>query len=221
MTEVIVDYINSRIQSEFPYFEERKKLCEIIQEQNADGEFISYPAEYFTNGEYKQIDLDFYNGIIYYRMNGDTSISEVEDDYVSGCDMMLEVKYPMRLVGSIKKDVFNDDDAYTDMQLAENISSIINTTSNRTIQQTYKLEQFKINVTSLNTNRAAIIGDEYNGLPIQIRYDRAYFAVEFETTIRLTQACFQAWSCGNTRVSIEFCTDDLVDLVYGGPEFEV
>lgn len=190
MLEKIIEHINTALDT-LRIFEKTYGLCEIISLEDK-----SFPAEYCGN-EYKKTD---FQNTIYHRMSGSISISEDEDQQVSGCGLYSERSYPMRLVACVKKNIYNNgnNDAYIDQKIAENIESVISFSNNKALSSLLKADEVSVKVNSIATNRNDIFRDEYRGYKADemfIDYEYAYVAINYTIKIAGDLSCYQLQQC--------------------------
>ena len=72
MLEYIIDDLYAKCQS---YFDRLIPIAEIVH----SGE-KSFPKEYVSNGNYRNIDPDNFAGVGYFRINGEINISSSSDN---------------------------------------------------------------------------------------------------------------------------------------------
>lgn len=190
MIEQVISELNSRI-SELNIIEKLYGLCEII----SDGE-KTFPAEYCLN-EYTQVsDFDKYNGIGYHRLNGDISIQENEDS-ANGCDQYVIRSYPMKFVCVIPRNTYkkNNNDAYVDSKIAENIESKITIRSNKTLIQLLSIDSLRVSPERISLNKLDILRGEYTGIDFQVNYKYAYISIDYTIELAGDISCFNLQEC--------------------------
>lgn len=191
MLNNIITYINGKI-GELNMFKDIRGLCELIQ---VDGK--SFPAEY-CNNEYKHLDFDFKGSLVYHRQTGQAGIGEADEEQAISCDPFLEKTYPMKTILYVKKDVFGSDnnDAYVDSKIAENVLNAIYTSNNRTLRNEISVDSISVNVTSVSTDREEIFNDEYpNAEKMVIPYEYAYVSIEYDIVVTGQLSCFNSYTC--------------------------
>ena len=200
MLEVIIAYINSRIAS-LGHFQELKSLCELIKKDD-----VSFPAEYCTKDEYKQIDFDYSKGLVYHRLTGETTRSEAVGEN-SGCDTYIVQTYPARTVFSVPKDILKTDNNFIDIKIAENIVNAITLKNNKILTSTLKADVVSIKINSFSTDREKIWKEEYENIDMAIDYSHVYGAIEYYIVIEGTKGCFDYWGCHDVPGDISFCPE--------------
>lgn len=187
MLERVIEHINLQLSS-LNIFQRSYGLCEIITKSEK-----SFPAEYCGN-EYKQVE---YNNTVYHRLTGSISISEDEDQQVSGCGLYSERSYPLRLVACVKKNIYKsaNNDAYIDQKIAENIESVVSFSNNKVLSSALKADTVSARVTSITTNRNDVFRDEYKNYDMFIDYEYAYIALNYTVIIAGDLSCYQLQQC--------------------------
>lgn len=194
MIQNVIPYINDQIDL-LNHFAELKELCEIIKDKKEDVD-ITFPAEYCTTGEYKQIDFDFKKGVLYHRLTGDITETETGEK-LSGCDQQLERTYPLKLVFVVAKSLLNTDDKYIDLKVLENIKVNITKANVKSLAQTLRLDIVEIKPTSWTNNREDIIAEEYSGIDFQIDYDKIYGRINYNIILTGSRNCFENFECND------------------------
>jgi hypothetical protein len=188
MVEKIISHINNNLK-ELNIFSSLFGLCEIISKDKK-----SFPA-FYCNNEYKQVsDFDKQNGTAYHRLIGSIKISESESE-LDGCTTYAERAYPMRLVVCVKKSVYKNNDAYIDMDIAENIGSVISFQNNKQLRNELNASVVSVLVKSINTNRDQIFRDEYKGYEMFIDYNYSYISIDYEVKISGDLSCYLNQGC--------------------------
>jgi len=186
MLEVILAHINTQIET-LEHFKTLKSLCEIIKKED-----ISFPAEYCTKDEYKQIELD---SVVYHRLTGEVTQSEIEDE--EACAIQVTRTYPLRVVFTIPKNILNTDNNFIDLKIAENIVKVIGLKNSKTLNSSLKTDVVSVIVKSYSIDREKIWSEEYNNLPMTVDYKLIYGAIEYDVVIQGTQSCFNTYECND------------------------
>jgi hypothetical protein len=189
MLEVIINDINTKINA-LGKFSKVYGLCEIINKENT-----SFPAEW-CNNDYKQVsDFDKHNGVVYHRLTGSISINEQEDQSADGCDIYTTRTYPLKTVICVKKDLYNNNDAYVEQRVAENIQATIQEVNNKSLRQALSADEILVSVSSVNVLRDSVFSSEYKGVAMFIKYEYAYLSIDYEVTISGDLSCYQNQGC--------------------------
>ena len=194
MLKEIINQLNKDIDS-LKIFSELFGVCDIITEKNSDND-VSFPAEFCGKGQYSEVSInDLIRGSVYHRVRDNITREEQEEDSITGCENIIEQTYPMLLVGSIKRDFFKTDDAYTAINLAQKIAD---TLTNESIDGlSLKLQMIETNVESISVDRTAILADEYpnNEDMEEIDYNFILFKIEYNIKVSGEISCFT--NCDN------------------------
>lgn len=198
MLEIIIAYINSRIAS-LGHFQELKSLCEILKKDD-----ISFPAEYCTKDEYKQIDFDSYKGLVYHRLTGEVSRSEAAGEN-SGCETYIVQTYPVRTIFSVPKDILKTDNNFIDIKIAENVVNAITLKNSKILTANLKADVVSIKIKSYSTDREKIWKEEYEGVEMVVNYKDILGAIEYDIVVEGSLSCFNYWGCHDVAADISFC----------------
>lgn len=183
MIKDAIGYINTKLET-LNYFEKSYGLCEIILKGDK-----SFPAEYYTKGEYKQINnFDKYNGVSYIRKRGNISISEVENT-LQACTILSSVNIPLKLVVIIPKSKLECDDLYAEDVIAQTIMRVL-ITRNGDLKVALQARQASISVDSYSTDSISILSEEYsNPKKKDINYKYAYLSMDLTVEATVTNDC--------------------------------
>ena len=191
MLEIIIPYINTRIES-LDMFQNLFGLCEIITK---DGK--SFPAEY-CNGEYKQVsDFDLEKGVIYHRLIDQIDTQEAEEETTVSCDPFYIKTFPLRTVACINKKFLKaiGDNAYLETKIAQNIANTIVGTNNKNLRIDLMADSISIETNSIITNKEDLFSEEYKGIDNFIRYEYLYIAIDYSVIVTGNVSCFQLYDC--------------------------
>jgi hypothetical protein len=188
MLEVILTYINSRIQS-LGHFKELKSLCELVKRDD-----IIAPAEYCTKDEYKEIDFDYSKGVVYHRLTDRITITEAAGEN-SACDVYITQTYPMRAVYCVTKEILNSDNNFIDIKIAENIARIIALKNNKALTGVLKADVVSIKIKSYDIDRERVWNEEHEGIDMAVDYKYTYGAIDYDITVEGTNNCFEINNC--------------------------
>ena len=152
MIDLLIDELNNRISSNLTYYKALFGLAELITLDSKE-----FPAIYTKNEFVKVTDFDKQLGTIWYRLNGDISVSQVEDEAI---DYLIEKSYPIRLVSVIKKSIIKDcKENYIDTFIADNIQKAITGSYNQ-FAMANRIELVYVNVNNISINRNRILTTE-------------------------------------------------------------
>lgn len=193
MIKASVEFINSKMAA-LNYMEKSFGLCEIITKGAK-----TFPAEYHSKGEYKQINnFDSYNGVSYLRKRGDITISE-EENTLQACAILSSVNIPLRLIIVVPRKKLDCDDNYSEDVIAQTIMRKLLTIGGD-LKVTLKARKAKLQVDSYSTDSLSILNEEYGSYAKKdINYKYAYLALDISiiaivTHDCLTQDCYGAYS---------------------------
>lgn len=193
MIKATIEYINSKL-AVLNYFEKSFGLSEIITKGDK-----TFPAEYNSNGEYKQINnFDSYNGVSYLRKRGDVSISD-ESNTLQACGILSNVNIPLTMVVVIPRKKLHCDDQFSEDVIAQTIMRTL-ITKDASLRVALRARTARIQVDSYSTDSVAILNGEYSNYPKKdINYKYAYLSLDLSiiatvTNDCLTQDCYGAYS---------------------------
>lgn len=186
MLKSIIDILNINLNAT-NYFEQLYCLAELVK--NAEDKFR--PMVYSGAGEFTQVnDFDHYNGMGYWRKNGDVSINDttIESSMVS-CATFLQIQYPLKFVCCIPKSKLPIDDQYTDDDIANAIIQSISG-NNNTIKTSVKAQSARVVPEKYTSNNYEIISGEYQGIEkVDINYKFAYLSIDFNVVLIINKNC--------------------------------
>lgn len=183
MIKASIDFINGKLEP-LNYFEKSFGLCEVIVKGDK-----SFPAEYKSKGEYKQInDFDKYNGVSYIRKAGDVSISD-QDNTLEACGILSSVTIPLRLIAVVPRKKLDCDDNYSEDVIAQTIMRAL-LIKGGDLKVSLSARQARIQVDSYSTDSISILTGEYGRLPKRdINYKFAYLALDLSVIALVTHDC--------------------------------
>lgn len=188
MLKEIIDILNSNLQLT-NYFEQLYCLAELVK--RGDG---SRPMLYSGKGEFQQVnDFDNYNGLGYWRKNGDVNISEAgEERRTASCATFLQYEFPLKFVACIPKDKLPVDDQYTDDDIANEIIVAL-TGNNNPAKTAIKAQSVNVQAQKYTSNNQEIISQEYSGIDdVDINYKFAYLSIDFNIVVIINKNCIQS-----------------------------
>lgn len=193
MIKATIQFINSKL-AVLNYFEKSFGLVETITKGDK-----TFPAEYNSKGEYKQINnFDKYNGVSYLRKRGDVSISD-EVNTLQACGILSNVNIPLRLVAVIPRSKLHCDDQFSEDVVAQTIMRTLLTKS-PDFRVALNARTARLQVDSYSTDSISILNEEYSNYPKKdINYKYAYLALDLSvialvTPECLTQDCYGTYS---------------------------
>ena len=164
------------------YFSTIYELAEMTKLVSEDG-VREYPRYYIGKGQYK----DLYNldaNVGYIRKRSDVDLNELKD-FAQSCDSeLMELLYPMRFVGGVKKEILGDD-AYSDDKLVYETLEVLGgrvTNISNTRKVYVKPERYE-------TDRNKVWSEEVRGIEVIINPKLVYLYIDFELSIEIKRSC--------------------------------
>lgn len=179
MIKDVITYINTKI-SNLGYFNNVICLAERIEREGR-----IYPAQYASNGEYAEINLDSLGSCCYWRKNGDVSVTE--ETNTGGIGVQYRTNIPLKFVGFLKK-TYADDQYLSDNLISEIISVV--TTSNSALKAGLKAKIVRIVAEKYVTDRITVGQAEYDNISFEANYQYAYFSIDFNLTFVTNNQCY-------------------------------
>lgn len=211
MLQTIIPYLNNYLSSSI-YFKKNFGLIELIK--NAKGQ--ESPKEYCSDGEWKEVsNFDSYNGVSYWRKNGDVSLEEFSVDI--SCDKFLRINVPLKLIAVIPKKKGSADDAYSSERIINDLIKLVSQSS-ASLKASLKAMRVNISIPSYSTNSQQVFDTEYKKVSAKnINFNWAYFSINTQITIEIKKdciidACEPADSC-EILLSTLSTTDRLVCIL--------
>lgn len=214
MIKDCIKYLNAKIAT-LGYFNEVICLAEKIEREER-----IYPALYSGGNEYKEINLDAYGSICYWRKSADVTISEQENLTLSK-NVQYEMTVPLKLVCFLPKDVYSNDQYFAD-NLAIEIMSYL-TTNNSALKSAMKAKKVTIFANGYKTDAREVGADEYDNINFEARYTHAYFSIDFELKIVTNNQCYSD-ICNDIPINFGYVTIKdgsgvVIDTVQCGGEY--
>ena len=119
------------------------------------GESGQRPHFYVGNGESKPIQISAFNGVVYFRKNGNITNTDASGESFVGCENLLRVIIPIKLIAIKNRTKLPTDCAYTDDWLAEKIVVEI-TNKNGALKISTGAAKCEVNAPTWNTNSREI-----------------------------------------------------------------
>lgn len=196
MIKDTITYLNAKLAT-LGYFNEVLCLAEKIEREER-----VYPALYNGGSEYKEIQLDSYGSIAYWRKSSDVTISEQENVTLSK-NVQYEMTVPLKLVCFIPKTVYANDQYFAD-NLAVEIMSYL-TTNNSALKSAMKAKKVSIVSTGYKTDAREVGAEEYDNINFEARYTHAYFSIDFELKIITNNQCYTD-ICADVPINFGYVT---------------
>lgn len=159
------------------------------QRFTADGQKM-FPAIYAGNGQYKEISIDNFAGLTYFRTNGKVQISEANNEKRPMQDLQ-RMNYPLRLVCAVKNSVIGKDDEFSPELLALSFIKDL-TTGAGSLKNTLNANYVSIQPESYDTDVKDILSEEYAGierLKVSVPYSYSLIAINLSVEIIISASC--------------------------------
>lgn len=187
MIRSTINYINTQLET-LDLFSKLNGLTAV--ERKTDRE---YPAIY-SGGEKDAINFDFSTGSVYHRLIGSVTISQTEDE-TEGCEIMMTETYRMRLVAYFPKKVLNNDDAYIELKIANNIKRLLAIHNNTLVQNTYGLYNVTCDVNSIDTDAYSVWSSEFKGIDYRVPSSHCLISIDYSIILTGNTTCFYEYDC--------------------------
>jgi hypothetical protein len=142
MLQSIINFLNLKLDL-LNYFDLTRCLCELKE----DSEGKVSPEEYISNGNWDNVDFDAHNGISYWRLRDEITVTPLDNSYKAG--KRVETIVPLKLVFSVPRTKLTADDAYSYDRIRQTIVKQFNI-DDGTLKTTLGAE--KILITSPTAN---------------------------------------------------------------------
>jgi hypothetical protein len=193
MLKDCLTYLSNKIDT-LGYF--NKVVC-FAEKIEREGRF--FPAQYTFN-EFKEINLDDFGSVGYFRKTGDVTITEQTNETLSK-STQYETTIPLRFVGFITKDVYSNDAYFADNICQEVLAYI--TVGNSALKAAMKAKKVTFKANKYSTDGYTIGRDEYENINFEPRYTHAYFYIDFNLSVVTNSQCYT-----------DICNDIPVDFGY-------
>lgn len=192
MLNHIITYLNTRLATT-GYFTRMYEFVELKPQKDQP-----VAPMYYCNGEYKDVsNFDEEQGTSYIRLRSQIIITERTNTHVSG-ETLLNVSYPLRVVGVVKNKHLSDNTAFRSASLVQDIAMALTDTLAIQLNASLKSRSVDILASSLNTDSIAVMREEMPA--VSERYEYTIVAVDINVNIEISQDCYRN-ACGNTVTS--------------------
>lgn len=168
-----------------------------------------FPLFYEGNGKYK---LDFtpnkWFGVSYFRKNGEITFTNGTFPSMKPQETPIQIRIPLKFVGTIKKDKLVSDDNYSSDDLALYIARLFQDINSMRIDLSAKRVTF--NMESYTTEPKEIMNEEFDGFDVQINTKFAHISLSLYVEIETTKECMFNYC---PSVIIDENTDRVIDQV--------
>ncbi len=171
MLSKVIDHINTILETEVKHC-----LAEIIEQGEK-----SLPAVWTSKDNFTPIKMT--KSTSYHRLTGPVARTEEESPSV-GCGLTVTDSYPLRLVVLSRKDGI-----YTELDLAQAISSSISDSNNKTLSKELGVQTVAISVTAYGVDRNTLWEEENTGVKLGVPFAFGYFSIEYSLLITGDISC--------------------------------
>ena len=182
MLQTIIKHLSDAI-----YSHTERTIPLAVHRHTSDGKV--YPCVYIGKGQYKEINIDNFDGLSYFRQVSKTTTSEAEG-HRPLADLIRFV-YSLRVVTTIKNESFGKDDSFASDTIA--LSIIKDLVKNPLqLKQQLKANSLLIVCESYDSNVKDILAEEYKGierLKNSIPYEYSMVAIDFKCEVVVSASC--------------------------------
>lgn len=169
----------------------------------------TFPLFYEGNGKYK---LDFtpnkWFGVSYFRKDGEITFANGNFPSMKPQETPIQIRIPLKFIGTIKKDKLNCDDNYSSDDLALYVAKLFQDINSMRVDLRAKRVTF--NMDSYNTSPKEIMDEEFNGFDVQINTKFAHISLSLYVEIETTKECMYDYC---PSVIIDENSDNVIDQV--------
>lgn len=195
MIETLIKYENNRI-GELGLFDKRFGLAELVE----DSAGKTYPLMYLSNGSLKHVtEFSDWLGLSYFRINGNPTTAQALDQSFQACANTIEITYPLKFVGTIKRKKLKKDDAYAADRVIQTLKGKI-IENNAKVQTEIRAKKVSFFVTEESSDRREIVSQEYPNSTFKINWEYIYISLTIEAKVLINTSCIP-----------DYCGDILVD----------
>lgn len=191
MIEPVINYINEDIAA-LKIFNDIKGLAEIVTQEQSDGETdieVKFPAIYGGNGNLDYVSrYDYRQGVIFHIANGDVSQSELDQTRVRSRN--IERRYPIRIIGIIRRSVLKTDSPYSQDELVSNVKNVISIKNIVSLRQQLGVSMVSVNVLTSSTDKESILNNTFVNIEFPPAHDLVVFSIDYEAVLRGDESCF-------------------------------
>lgn len=194
MIEILVKYLNNRIE-ETNLFDKRFGLAEQVEIEGK-----TYPLIYLSDGNLKHVtEISDWLGMSYFRQNRNETIGNDTENFIA-CAVPLEITYPLKFVGTIKRSKLVKDDAYSADRVIQFLTKTIIENASR-VRSELNAKKVTFAITAATSDRKTILEQEYPGVDgISINWEYIYISLDIEAKVFINKDCIA-----------DYCGDILVD----------
>lgn len=178
MIQSVIDAINANISNIVQKFG--------VVEQYRKGDAF-YPAEYKGGGDYKEINLDMFESLLYHRLGVQ---SNTEEESRTACSTDLIITQPCFMVVYCKKDLFGD----SGIKISNNIRKEITFSNDVTLSNEFKADYVSVGVTSINFDPYQVWNNEFS-TDFRLQSTHLLILINYTIEIRGEKNCIIEYEC--------------------------
>lgn len=206
MLEAIITYLNLKL-GLLNYFEQQHCLCEL----KSDNEGKVSPVEYVGDANYTVVSHDAFDGVSYWRLRDKPTQDVLETKYQAG--KRVEVKIPLRLVFSVRRDKLTTDDAYAFDRIRQTVVAQFNF-DDGILKTTLGCEKVTVSVPTSNGDAKEVWDEETSETgTFEPTYAMVYGSIDIEVSVIYAGSCLPT-ECDDIDPNIlhafDFCKPSVV-----------
>lgn len=152
----------------------------------------SYPAEYMGQGNYKEINFDFYSSLVYHRLGNQTS--ETDDSNPVACEENIKITQPVKLILYCKKDILSDD-ANGALKISNNIRNQITFSNDKDLCSLLQVDSVSVNIETVNFNSYEVWAGEFDNVDYKLESTHYLISFDYEIEIVGSKECILTYEC--------------------------
>jgi hypothetical protein len=187
IVQTVIDYLQSKIKTS-NIFEGVFGLSDSIVDSSGN----KYPCEYIGNGKFKPININAFNGVVYFKKNGDVTNQDVTASFNNkgNCDKIFQIGIPLRVIAFKKKSELPIDCVYSDDYVAETLLAIMND-KHTGLRSSLNAMSCNVSWIAYSTNTILIWQSETTAETIDINTTMSCVAVDVIVSITIERNCIQ------------------------------
>lgn len=177
MIQSVIDTINANIST-------ITKKFGIVEQCHKEDKI--YPAEYTGGGDYKEINFDMFESLLYHRLGIQTS---TEEESRTACSTDLIITQPCFMVVYLDKSVFNS------LKLSSNLRKEITFSNDVTLANELKVDYVSVGVDSINFDPYQVWANEFTGVDYRLQSTHLLLGINYTIEIRGEKNCIIEYEC--------------------------
>lgn len=190
--DTVIEYLKNKIQTENKF----EKVFGLV-DAFVDSSGNKFPTEYIGNGKFKPINISAYNGVVYFKKNGDVTNLNVTSQYNhrGNCDDIHSISIPLKIIAFKKKSELPTDCLYSDDYVAEQLLASL-MSSNPNLKSTLNAMSVSVSWNAYSTNSILIWQSETSAENVDVNTNMACVSVDAVINIVIEKNCIQ-FDCQN------------------------